>query len=118
MGPEFISSTRVGVCRRAPTAFPDSSSVLDKLQSASRVAPAHESWSLAASQDALHTPASQLNSERAAVAEALEEIVGLGELGIRTSGLRVYRLSRVATESIHVSPGQTSYPNEKETLTI
>ena len=32
MGPDILSSTRV--CRKAPKAFPDSSSVLDKFQSA------------------------------------------------------------------------------------
>ena len=35
MGPEILSSTGAGVWRRAPMAFPDSSSVLDKFQSAS-----------------------------------------------------------------------------------
>ena len=34
MGPEMLSSTGAGVWRRAPMAFPDSSSVLDKSQSA------------------------------------------------------------------------------------
>ena len=34
MGPEFLSSTGAGVWRKAPMAFPDSSSVLDKFQSA------------------------------------------------------------------------------------
>ena len=34
MGPEILSSTGAGVCRKAPVAFPDSSSVLDKFQSA------------------------------------------------------------------------------------
>ena len=34
MGPEFFSSTGAGVCRKAPKAFSDSSSVLDKFQSA------------------------------------------------------------------------------------
>ena len=34
MGPESLSSTGVGVWRKAPMAFPDSSSVLDKFQSA------------------------------------------------------------------------------------
>ena len=33
MGPEISSSTEAGVWRKAPTAFPDSSSVLDKFQS-------------------------------------------------------------------------------------
>ena len=35
MGPEILSSAGAGVCRKAPTAFPDSSSVLDKFQSLS-----------------------------------------------------------------------------------
>ena len=35
MGPEILSSTGAGVCTKAPEAFPDSSSVLDKFQSAS-----------------------------------------------------------------------------------
>ena len=34
IGPETLSSTEAGVWRKAPMAFPDSSSVLDKLQSA------------------------------------------------------------------------------------
>ena len=34
MGPETLSSTGAGAWRKAPTAFPDSSSVLDKFQSA------------------------------------------------------------------------------------
>ena len=34
MGPEIISSTGAGVWRKAPKGFPDSSSVLDKIQSA------------------------------------------------------------------------------------
>ena len=34
MGPEILSSTGGGVWRNAPMALPDSSSVLDKLQSA------------------------------------------------------------------------------------
>ena len=34
MGPEILSSTWAGVWRKAPMAFPDSSSVLDKCQSA------------------------------------------------------------------------------------
>ena len=34
MGPEILSNTRAGVWRKAPKAFPDSSSVLDKFQSA------------------------------------------------------------------------------------
>ena len=34
MGPEILSSTGAGVCRKPPQAFPDSSSVLDKFQSA------------------------------------------------------------------------------------
>ena len=34
MGPEMLSSTGAGVWRKAPMAFPDSSSVLDKFQSA------------------------------------------------------------------------------------
>ena len=34
MGPEILSSTGAGDCRKAPMAFPDSSSVLDKFQSA------------------------------------------------------------------------------------
>ena len=34
MGPEILSSTGGGVWRKAPKAFPDSSSVLDKFQSA------------------------------------------------------------------------------------
>ena len=33
MGPEFLSSTGAGVCRKAPKGFPDSSSVLDKFRS-------------------------------------------------------------------------------------
>ena len=33
MGPEMLSSTGAGVCREAPEAFPDSSSVLDRFQS-------------------------------------------------------------------------------------
>ena len=36
MGPESLSSTGAGVWRKAPMAFPDSSSVLDKFQSARR----------------------------------------------------------------------------------
>ena len=32
MGPEILSSTGAGVWRKAPMAFPDSSSVLDKCQ--------------------------------------------------------------------------------------
>ena len=36
MGPEFLPSTGAGVWRKAPKAFPDSSSVLDKFQSASK----------------------------------------------------------------------------------
>ena len=35
MGPEFLSSTGARVWREAPNAFSDSSSVLDKFQSAS-----------------------------------------------------------------------------------
>ena len=35
MSPEILSSTGAGVWRKAPMAFPDSSSVLDKFQSAS-----------------------------------------------------------------------------------
>ena len=34
IGPEILSSTGAGVWRKAPVAFPDSSSVLDKFQSA------------------------------------------------------------------------------------
>ena len=34
MGPEILSSTGAGVWREAPMAFQDSSSVLDKFQSA------------------------------------------------------------------------------------
>ena len=34
MGPEILSSTGAGIWRKAPMAFPDSSSVLDKFQSA------------------------------------------------------------------------------------
>ena len=34
MGPEILSSTGAGVWSKAPMAFPDSSSVLDKFQSA------------------------------------------------------------------------------------
>ena len=34
MGPEFLSSTGAGASRKAPKAFPDSRSVLDKFQSA------------------------------------------------------------------------------------
>ena len=34
MGPEILSSTGAGVWRKAPMAFPDSSSVLDKFLSA------------------------------------------------------------------------------------
>ena len=34
MGPEILSSTGAGAWRKAPMAFPDSSSVLDKFQSA------------------------------------------------------------------------------------
>ena len=34
MGPEILSSTGVGVWRKAPKAFPDFSSALDKFQSA------------------------------------------------------------------------------------
>ena len=37
MGPEILSSTRDGVWRKAPMTFPDSSSVLDKFQSANQV---------------------------------------------------------------------------------
>ena len=33
MRPEILSSTGAGVCRKAPKAFPDSSSVLDEFQS-------------------------------------------------------------------------------------
>ena len=36
-GPEILSSTGAGVWRKAPMAIPDSSSVLDKLQSASGI---------------------------------------------------------------------------------
>ena len=36
MGPEMLSSTGAGVCGKAPKAFQDSSSVLDKFQSAIR----------------------------------------------------------------------------------
>ena len=39
MGPEILSSTGAGVWRKAPKAFPDSSSVLDKFQSKIRDAP-------------------------------------------------------------------------------
>ena len=35
MGQEILSSTGAGVWRKAPMAFPDSSAVLDKFQSAS-----------------------------------------------------------------------------------
>ena len=38
MGPEILSSTGAGVWRKAPRGFPDSSSVLDKFQSAKRPA--------------------------------------------------------------------------------
>ena len=41
-GPEMLSSTWAGVWRRAPKAFPDSSSVLEKLQSAKFHAPKTE----------------------------------------------------------------------------
>ena len=34
MGPEILSSAGAGVWRKAPKGFPDSSSVLDKFQSA------------------------------------------------------------------------------------
>ena len=34
MGPEILSSTWAGVWRKAPKGFPDSSSALDRLQSA------------------------------------------------------------------------------------
>ena len=34
MGPEILSSTGAGVCRKAPKTFPDSSSVVDEFQSA------------------------------------------------------------------------------------
>ena len=37
MGPKNVSSTGAGVWRKAPEALPDSSSVLDKFQSASSV---------------------------------------------------------------------------------
>ena len=37
MGPEILSSTGAGVCRKAPKAFPDSRSVLDKFQSAKKI---------------------------------------------------------------------------------
>ena len=37
MGPDILSSTGAGVWRKAPNAFPDSSSVLDKFQSAKKV---------------------------------------------------------------------------------
>ena len=37
MGPESLSSTGAGIWRKAPMAFSDSSSVLDKFQSASYV---------------------------------------------------------------------------------
>ena len=36
MGPEILSSTEAGVWRKAPKGFPDSSSVLDKFQSAKK----------------------------------------------------------------------------------
>ena len=36
MGPEILSSTGAGVWRKAPMAFSDSSSVLDRFQSATR----------------------------------------------------------------------------------
>ena len=39
MGPEILSSTGAGVWRKAPMAFPDSSSVLDKFQSAMQQPP-------------------------------------------------------------------------------
>ena len=45
MGPEILSSTGAGVWRKAPKAFPDSSSVLDKFQSANFEKLAH-SWHL------------------------------------------------------------------------
>ena len=35
MGPEILSSTGAGAWRKAPMAIPDSSSALDKFQSAS-----------------------------------------------------------------------------------
>ena len=37
MGPEILSSIGAGVWRKAPVAFPDSSSVLDKFQSAKSI---------------------------------------------------------------------------------
>ena len=40
MIPGILSSTGAGVWRKAPKAFPDSSSVLDKFQSVSNVMPA------------------------------------------------------------------------------
>ena len=46
MGPEILSNTGVGAWRKAPMAFPDSISVLDKSQSAT-VGSVHEkaqSW--------------------------------------------------------------------------
>ena len=36
-GPEILSSTGAGVWKKAPKAFPDSSSVLDKFQSATKI---------------------------------------------------------------------------------
>ena len=36
MGPESLSSAGAEVCRKAPKAFPDSSSALDQFQSASQ----------------------------------------------------------------------------------
>ena len=38
IGPEILSSTGTGVWRKAPVAFPDSSSVLDTFQSATKPA--------------------------------------------------------------------------------
>ena len=57
MGPEILSSTGAGVWRKAPIAFPDSSSVLDKCQSAnhgtngSQIATQMGGVSLTATQD-------------------------------------------------------------------
>ena len=41
MGPGTLSSAGAGVCTKAPAAFPDSNSVLDKFQSAIRHLIAH-----------------------------------------------------------------------------
>ena len=42
MGPEILSSTGAGVCRKAPKAFSDSSSVLDKFLSVTTLFSDHE----------------------------------------------------------------------------